>query len=111
MKTASNTIPSSGPFIIVCDKRDMPEIKLFMLDRNLVRHKGRFWSEVLDASVLRVNVRHIADGIAGKLKFQNPRVVTLAEAQLMFDTNNELRGHDDDIDPEGPGWDAHKDFV
>ena len=106
----NNPLPSSGPFIILCDKRDVPGVKLFMLDRNKVRHRNNFWTEVLDDAVLRVKVRHIADGIVSKLKFQNPRVVTMAEAQLAFDNNNAIRGVDDEIDYEGGGWDAHKGY-
>ncbi|AJD82980.1 hypothetical protein PJWF_00087 [Achromobacter phage JWF] len=108
MKTATDT---HGQFVIACNKRDDPRVTLFMLDRNKVRHGSNFWTEILDHNVLRVRVRHVADGIAGKLKFQNPRVLTAAEAQLAFDTNNELRGRDDDVDPEGAGWDAHKDWL
>jgi len=112
MKTEKNKpVPSSGPFIIMCDKRDVKGVTLFMLDRNKVRHGSNFWTEVLDDSVLRVHVRHIADGIVAKLRFQNPRVGTMAEAELAFDTNNEIRGVDDaEADGEGQGWDAHKGY-
>lgn len=110
MKNATANPANNGMFVIACNKRDAPGVTLFMLDRNKVRYGQNFWTEVLDDSVLRVRVRTIADGIVAKLRYQNPRVMTSAEAQLAADTNDSLRGRDDDdIDPEGGGWDAHKD--
>ncbi|WP_312938415.1 hypothetical protein [Stutzerimonas nitrititolerans] len=91
----ASSIPTNGPFFIVCNKRDDPGVTLFMLDRSSkVGLKGNYWTEVLDDSVLKVQVRHIADGIVAKLRFQNPRVLTMAEAQLAFDSNNAFRALD-----------------
>lgn len=90
----ANSIPTNGPFFIVCDKRDDPGVTLFLLDRSKVKQGGNYWTEVLDDTVLKVQVRHIADGIVAKLRFQNPRIITVAEAQLAFDSNNAFRGVD-----------------
>lgn len=96
-------------FVVVTDSRKRAEL-LFMVDRK--KQKASFWSDRLD-DVMVFAARSAAEGQARALRFNNPRVMTLAEANRL--TRDERKARDEEADYHAGmacvefGWDGHKD--
>lgn len=108
-------------FVIACDKRDDSSTTLFMVDRRIQR--ASFWSDRLD-DVFIYNLRGAAERKAKALRFNSPRVLSLAEARIISAMNPCAQkeydkaedsydlsciGHYEDNHPEG--WDDHKSWI
>lgn len=100
-------------YVIVCDKRDSAYEVLFMVDRN--KQKLSFWSDRLDDVMKFVEYRAAVAQVR-KLKFNNPRVVTLSEAHGLYMKHNaeriryeqNERDHEYAMEACEAGWDGHK---
>jgi hypothetical protein len=71
-------MPTDGPWVVICDKKDHSFIRLFFLDRHKVRNA--WWSDQLRNAKLFA-YKNDADIACGNMKFGNPEVVTLEMAQ------------------------------
>ena len=69
-------------WVVACDKRDDPSTTLFLVDRS--KQRRSFWSDRLD-DVLVFSTRFAAGARAQALTLNNPRVISLAEAQRVVD--------------------------
>lgn len=74
-------------YVIICDKRDFPETKLFMVDRSKI--KSTYWSDEM-ANVMQFHNLKVATDICAKLQYNNPKVITLGEAYEIANRNHEL---------------------
>lgn len=91
-------------FVIATDSRKRNETP-FMVDRS--RQKASFWSNrTVDAFVFADKAA--ADRKAKSLRHNNPRVISLNEAQAMVRENELSRIHEVGMDCMEAGWDGHK---
>jgi len=90
---------SSG-FVIATDKRGYPEVTLFMVDRRI--QKKSFWSDRL-IDVFVYGDRKAAERKSSSLKFNNPRVMTMTEAEEVEECRIFSDGCDTDYDND-MGW-------
>lgn len=96
-------------YVVACDKRGEPGTTLFMVDR--ARQRASFWSDRL-VDVLIYSERGAAERRAAGLRFNRPRVLTLAQARAAAGNNPCVHEeeHWSDVDVGG-GWDDHKGWV
>jgi hypothetical protein len=95
-------------FVIVTDSRKRDEV-LFMVDR--AKQKASFWSNRLD-DVLVFKNRGAANDKVRELRFNNPRVMTLGDAQKLTRETDKHREQEADyhagMSAMEDGWDGHK---
>lgn len=94
-------------FVIATDSRKRDE-KLFMVDRR--RQKASFWSNrKVDAFVFADKAA--AGRKAKSLRHNNPRVISLKEAQAIVRERELSRIHEVGMDCMEAGWDGHKNVM
>ena len=94
-------------YVIASDSRyKESDAVLFLVDR--AKQKDAFWSETLD-NVLLFPTEKAAKRKLWPLKYNNPRVMPLDEAEQLAKEMQEDRWHDEAMIDSEMGWDAHKD--
>jgi len=84
--------PSEG-FVIASDDPGHPGVTLFLVDRR--KEKRSFWSFNLDNAFILLT-KEVADFHVSMLKYNNPRVLDWAQAQVALANNSnhiEARNH------------------
>jgi len=93
-------------YVIATDSRRKDEV-LFMVDRN--RQRASFWSNRLD-DAMKYGYRAAAVQKAGKLRFNNARVLTLQDAARIAGDQAREREHERAMNDCEAGWDGHKGY-
>lgn len=71
-------------FVVATDDPGHPGVTLFMVDRR--KEQRSFWSFNLTSAFI-LNTLEVAQFHVGRLKFNNPRVMTWAQAQAALEAN------------------------
>lgn len=91
-------------YVIATDSRRKDET-LFMVDRN--RQRASFWSNRLD-DAMKYGDKSAAQQKAAKLRFNQPRVLTLQDAARIVGKQAREREYEQAMSDDEPGWDGHK---
>lgn len=93
-------------YVIATDSRRKDET-LFMVDRN--RQRASFWSNRLD-DAMKYGDRSAAQQKAAKLRFNQPRVLTLQDAARIAGEQARATEHEQAMSDDEAGWDGHKGY-
>jgi inhibitor of KinA sporulation pathway (predicted exonuclease) len=91
-------------YVIATDSRFKNEV-LFMVDRN--RQRASFWSNRLD-DAMKYGDKSSAQQKATKLRFNQPRVLTLQAAAQIAGEQMKGQEHEAALYADEAGWDGHK---
>ena len=90
-------------YVIATDSRRKDET-LFMVDRN--RQRASFWSNRLD-DAMKYGDKSAAQQKATKLRFNQPRVLTLQDAARIAGEQARDRDREQAMADDEAGWDGH----
>jgi len=102
-------------YYVVTDSQFEPHTVLFLINhrntKKMAEPPTKFWTPHLDNTVVQFRQRSVAETVASKLRYNNPRVLDENEAREAYRHNlNVIRNEELAYHAESPGWDAHKDY-